>query len=821
MAKGKLLIAEDEKIIAFDLSTRLSGFGYEVIGSAATGKEVLEIAKANRPDLVLMDIFLKGDLDGIQTAQALRKEFFLPVIFLTAHSDEETLQRAKVVEPSGYILKPFDDRELRSVLEMALYKVEAERRLYESEARYRAIVQDQSDLVLRWLPNFMITYANQPLCHLFNASEEQIIGGSFLGYIDPEMAADVSAQIRASSQEHPSLLFESPLTLPNANQIWVQWKGQVLFDHTGAISEIQSVGRDISEARRLQESLRESNERYLLATEGSNDGIWDYDLRGNHLFVSPRLIEILGYADDGLFRQPQTAISIVHPDDLDNFNQAIADHLSHKTPYLRLDCRLRRMDQTYGWFAVRGLAVHQPGLPAHRIAGSIMDINREKEFQDQLSYKAFHDALTGLANRSLFLNRLQHTLDRYRWPRQGLAAVLFLDLDYFKLVNDGFGHQAGDSLLIKTAHRIEECLRPGDTVARFGGDEFAILVEDIITIDDAIIIADRIQQQLSKPFQIEDHSIYVSASIGIATTASAPANTDSILRNADIAMYRAKERGRGRYVIFDPNMHNEVLSHMERDRDLRNAILNNELILHYQPVLSLTEKRIIGLEALIRWQHPQLGMLYPRDFLDSIVESSLTEQITSWILDTTCAHLSQVQAAGYPDMNVAVNMSNAQLSLPSLLTLIQKSLQTSAIAPEHLEIEITESVTIEHMNRLRQVFEKINALGVSISVNEYGCRYSFLEDLERLNVKRLRLGKDYLGWANKERSRFFEHVLISLSRAFNLELVVGHVETTDQLKYLRAESCDLFQGKLVSEPIASEDLLNFLNNQQESLRGLL
>lgn len=818
--KGKLLVAEDEKIIAFDLSTRLTNFGYEVVGSASTGKEVLEIVRANRPDLVLMDIFLKGELDGIQTAEILRKEYSLSVIFLTAHSDDATLQRAKIAEPYGYILKPFDDRDLRSVLEMAIYKVDAEHRLHESEARYRAIVEDQSDLVLRCRPDYTITFANEPLCRLFNATLDEMIDSSFLRIIDPSLTDEVYAQVRKATEQQASLLFESPIALAGGKPLWVQWKGRVLFSPGGEISEIQAVGRDISEAKRLEESLRESNERFHLAADGSNDGIWDWDLRSNNVFVSQRLKKILGYESEELNVSPDTIIDIVHPDDLKNIRQAFVDHINGQTPFLRQECRLRCKDGSYGWFALRGLAVRKPGMSPHRIAGSVMDISREKEFQDQLRYKAFHDSLTGLANRSLLLNRLQHALDRYRWPRQGLAAVLFLDLDFFKLVNDSFGHQAGDILLIKTARRIEECLRPGDTVARFGGDEFAILVEDIITIEDALIIANRIQQRLSEPFQIEDHSIYVSASIGVATTACEPSDPDSILRNADIAMYRAKAGGRSRYVIFDPNMHNEVLSHMERDRDLRSAILNNELILHYQPVLSMTEKRIIGLEALIRWQHPRLGLLYPRDFLDSIVESSLTEQITSWILDTTCAHLKQVHTAGYPDMNVAVNMSIAQLSLPSLLTLIQNSLEANGIPAQQLEIEITESVTIDHMDHIRQVIEKIYALGVSISVNEYGCRYSFLEDLERLKVRRLRLGKDYMGWANKDRSRFFEHLLIGLSRAFNLELVAGQVETTDQFKYLRSESCELFQGKLVSDPITADELVDFLNNQQDILQKL-
>ena len=815
MGKGKLLIAEDERIIALDLKTRLTGFGYEVIGMASSGSEVLQVVRAQRPDLVLMDIFIKGDIDGIQTAQILRRDLSLPVVFITAHSDDTTIQRAKLAEPYGYILKPFDDRELRSTLEMAIYKADAERLLRESEARYRAIVEDQSDLVVRYSPDLTITYTNEPLCRLFQAKPKDLVGVNMHRYVDVAILGLLIEQMEEATANSPNLLFETPLPLLDGSQCWVQWKGQVLFNDSGGVMEIQSVGRDITERRHLEESLRESNERYLLAAEGANDGIWDWDLRSNTFFFSSRLKEILGFSDHELINDPQEWLDRIHPDERSAIQQAFHDHLEAKTPFLRQDCRLRRKDGSYGWFAVRGLAVCKPEHPPHRIAGSVTDISRQKEYEDQLSFKAFHDNLTGLANRSLFINRLQHVLDRYRWPRIGLAAILFLDLDFFKLVNDNFGHPAGDTLLIHTARRIEACLRPGDTIARFGGDEFAILVEDIASIEDAVFVANRIHQQLKAPFPINGKEVYITASIGIADMSGPNIDPDGILRNADIAMYSAKQKGRGRWEIYDAAMQQEIVSHLERDHDLHHAVLFKELYLQYQPIYSTAQKRISGFEALAFWRHPRQGILSQDEFMGAIVENILIEQITAWMLETVCADLSSAISAGQSQVSIALSLSASQLSQPSLPVLIRNSLEHSHISAKHLEIKIPEAAAAEHINRIGPVLESLHELGVTLSIADFGCRYDFFHTLERYGIRRVHLDQSCLGSPESERSMMIGQFLIGLSKAMDLEISADAVETSEQYAWLNSLSpraCDQFQGKLIGGLLEAAELASYLDN---------
>ena len=812
MEKGRLFITEDDKIIALDLRNRLESFGYEVLGESARGAHAIARARELQPDLVLMDIFLKGDLDGIQTALLLRSELNIPVIFITAHSDDMTFQRAKVAEPFGYILKPFDDRDLRTVIEMGLYKAGAERRLRESEARYRAIVEDQTELIIRYRPDFILTFVNEAFCRFFECSCEAVIGKSYLEVASPNPEEDAYAGLSSYAPEHATRLYDQELRLPGERIRWVQWRAHAIFSGRSTLSEIQAVGRDITIAKQVEESLRESNERYYLAAEGANDGVWDWDLRSGRLFLSSRFKETLGYAADEIGDRLDDWFGLVNGEDLPAVKQAFSDHLAGHTPILHQECRLRRKDGTYGWFAVRGLAVCKPEHPPHRAAGSLTDITRQREFQEQLSYKAFHDSLTGLANRSLFLNRLQHALDRYRAPRKGLGAVLFLDLDFFKLVNDSLGHQAGDALLVSIARRLEEGLRPGDTLARFGGDEFAVLIEDVPTVGDGIEVARRIQQQLAVPFAIAGKSLHVTASIGVADTSGPDATPDSILHDVDMAMYLAKEKGRGRFEVFNPLAHQQLSVLRGRDNALDRAIQQNELTIYYQPVYSETGRAVVALEVLPLWNHPNYGLLEPHEFLDAVVDTALIGLVTRWILETVCRELAALRQDSGVQVYATLSLSLAQLSLANLPDLLQSTLEASGLPASCLHIQISERVASEHLELLPHVFGRVSALGISLSVSDFGSSYHFLSALERLQIRRLKLSRDRLEAGQGEEASERMRALVELGRSHHLEVTASQVDTPEQYRFFQSLGCDQFQGSLLGKPMLGNELRQFLQS---------
>ena len=369
--------------------------------------------------------------------------------------------------------------------------------------------------------------------------------------------------------------------------------------------------REVAERRKSEKALSESQERYALATQGSNDGLWDWDLRDNSCHFSSRWKSMLGYANNDIGDQPEEWLSRVHPDDRPELEARIAAHIGGRNSHLEGEFRMMHRDGNCYWMLTRGLAVRSAPGQAYRMAGSQTDITASKAATQQLVHNAFHDALTGLPNRSLFTDRLQHVLDTYARRATAQYAVFFLDIDRFKVVNDSLGHIIGDKLLIAVGHKLAECIRPGDTVARLGGDEFSLLLEDINDLKDAVDVADRIHLQLSLPFRIEEQEVYAAVSIGIALGSDLYHRAEQVLRDADIAMYEAKKRGSGFSEIFDTDMHASIVDRIKLESELHGVLDHNELKMVYQPIIDLVSHRLVGFEALVRWYHPTRGWSIP------------------------------------------------------------------------------------------------------------------------------------------------------------------------------------------------------------------
>ena len=443
------------------------------------------------------------------------------------------------------------------------------------------------------------------------------------------------------------------------------------------------------------------------------------------------------------------------------------------------------------------------------------DVQKElverKRAEERLAYDALHDALTGLPNRTLFNDRLGQKIERTRRHPEELFAVLFIDLDRFKVVNDSLGHTVGDQMLIATARRLTQSLRSEDTVCRLSGDEFAVLLSDFNEISDAVHVAERIQTQLTSASLIENLNRVTTASIGIAVYNGNYTNPQELLRDADSAMYRAKAMGGGHYVIFDDTMYASAMALMQLEADLKRAVENKEWQVYYQPIVRLPDREIIGVEALVRWNHPQRGIIYPADFIHVAEETGLILPIGKYVLEQACAQVKAWRESKHRDLWVSVNLSGRQFQDQNLLNLIQQNLNGIGLSGDGLHLEITESVAMKDISHSARVLNNLDQLGVKISLDDFGNGYSSLGYLNRFPIKILKIDPSFI--KDIEESRNSEAIItaiISLSHALNLEVVAEGVETEKQLAFLESISCDKIQGYLVSHPLPAKELEKIL-----------
>jgi diguanylate cyclase (GGDEF)-like protein/PAS domain S-box-containing protein len=588
----------------------------------------------------------------------------------------------------------------------------------------------------------------------------------------------------------------------------VRWVSARIGSLTSEAGDVHAWVGTIEDVTERFEAQRDT-ERLTDIFEATHDLVGIADRRGDVLYFNLSARRFFGLSERG-----DVAVNLA-----DVFTEDIVRRMAEEIrPRLVVDgmwsgeMAVRRADGEVVPMLVQ-LLVHTDDEGRFEFFSGVMhDISERKDFESQLAHQATHDPLTGLPNRVLLLERLEQALARARRHRNHVA-VLFLDLDHFKVVNDSLGHELGDRLLVAIAERLRVALRPSDTVARFGGDEFVVLCEDLLSPSDAVAIAGRVSDALNGAFEVGDSEVFMGVSIGIAFPEDAHVEPSTLIRDADAAMYRAKARGRARWEVFDNAMRASAIDRLDVENALRRALDRRELRVHYQPIIALDTGAVRGVEALLRWEHPERGLLAPGEFITVAEETGLIVPIGAWVLDAACRQVQRWQAAvrGSANLALSVNLSGRQLSHPSLVDDVARVLAETGIEPSRLELEITESVLMDDVEASQDTLTRLRQLGVRLGIDDFGTGYSSMSYLRRFPVDVLKVDRSFVDGLGADPSdSAIVAAIVTLAHTLGLKAVAEGVETPDHLAELRRLGCDYGQGFLMSRPLSGEDLGDLL-----------
>jgi diguanylate cyclase (GGDEF)-like protein/PAS domain S-box-containing protein len=569
----------------------------------------------------------------------------------------------------------------------------------------------------------------------------------------------------------------------------------------------QTLTVEVEERKAAERALRASEERFRSLVQNSSDVISIVDADGGVRYHSESVRRVLGYDPGELV--DGDPLSLVHPDDRERVARFVAEAALRPGVTAAETWRIRHRDGA--WLHSETVAANL--LEDPNVRGLVLntrDVSDRKELEAQLVHQAFHDGLTGLANRTLFAERVEHALGR---SGKGELAVLFIDLDDFKHVNDSLGHAAGDQLLVAAARRLQGCLRPADTAARLGGDEFAVLLERVTDAEAAAAVAGRVLDTLHQPFGLNGRTIPIKASLGVATGRPGTDEAEELLRNADVAMYAAKAGGKDRYELFRPDMHEDMLQRLELETELRHAADRDQLVLHYQPIVELVSGRITRVEALVRWEHPTKGLLPPSAFIPLAEEQGLIGPIGNWVLLQAClqARRWQDQFPDAPPLSVHVNLSGRQLEEQRLVGEVVQALDTARLSPRLLTLEITESVLVSDIEAMSARLRELKGLGVLLAIDDFGTGYSSLSYLRRFPIDMLKIDKAFVDGIGRGREdTALAHAIIKLSNTLQLHAVAEGIEEPEQATNLVTLGCRDGQGFYFSRPLPTAAMTELL-----------
>ncbi|WP_071992245.1 EAL domain-containing protein [Leptolyngbya sp. PCC 6406] len=676
--------------------------------------------------------------------------------------------------------------------------------LRESETRFRHLFESTPKIAVQgYNRHRQVIYWNQASELLYGYTREEACGQQLEDLIiPPQMRPAVIEAINRWLVEDEAIPADELNLMRKDGSTVAVYSSHLLLTNAAAEKELYCVDIDLRDRKRAETALRESEERYRLLAENIHDLVCLHDLDRRYLYVSPSCESLLGYCYGDMVGQDP--YDFVHPEDRDRmvadcYGAALSGQ-PKPTTY-----RMRQKSGQYIWFETLTKPILNFQGQVVQLQTTSRDVTERIQAQAQIHHEALHDSLTGLPNRNLLMERLALALNRAHRSPNYRFAVLFLDLDRFKVINDSLGHLTGDLLLIAIAQRIRSILRSTDLAARLGGDEFVILLDEIQGIQEAVRATERIFAALRSPLEIEGRQVYSTASIGIVLGSGDYDQASHLLRDADTAMYRAKSQGRSRYEVFNAAMHAQALERLHLENDLRQAITRQELILHYQPIVALDTGYLVGLEALIRWHHPTQGLKLPGTFIPVAEETGLVSTLDYWALATACGQLAQWQAQ-FPhlaDLKMSVNLSVQDLRRPDLLTEVDRVLGQTGLAGYCLVLEITESMLIDDVEATIVALEQLKERGVHITIDDFGIGYSSLSYLHRLPVDSLKVDRSFVQHIHTDkRNHQILATIMALGNQLELDVIAEGSETQEQLEHLQDLGYKFAQGHFFSHPLS-------------------
>ena len=639
----------------------------------------------------------------------------------------------------------------------------------------------------------------------------------FYNATHPDDRTRISEVLFEAIEQRKAYHIEHRIILPDGSERFVYGQAELTFDRqTGKPIKLLGTVQDITERKRADDALRESENKFRMLVENTSEGLLQVDTDDHTQFINNRFCEMIGYSADELINKDWTQILL---DDEGRNLIGLANERRRKGISDRYEIKLRKKSGELFWVIVGGAPMVDPEGKIIGSMGVFSDITERKRAEEQLLHDAFHDGLTGLANRALFMDHLQMTIERGKSRHSNLYAVLFLDFDRFKIINDSLGHAEGDRLLKQIVQRLESSTRTGDLVARFGGDEFVILLCEMLDESDAVQIAERIQNSLKNSFNLSGNEVFVSASIGIALSTSGHKRAEDMLRDADIAMYRAKATGRARHQVFDETMHQQATTQLQLETEMRQALERREFQLHYQPIIKLKTNELIGFEALVRWIHPKRGIVSPMEFIPAAEETGLILPLGRWILEESCRQLREWQNAhlSAAPLVVSVNLSCKQFLQSDFVEQIAQTLAATGLAPRCLKLEITESYLMEDSEKAVRIMKRLCSLGVELSLDDFGTGYSSLSYLHRLPVDYLKIDRSFVSrmTESNENSEIVQ-TIIKLAQNLKMKVIAEGIETAEQFVHLKNLDCEYAQGYFFSKPLAAAAAEKFIEQNAEN-----